>query len=165
MLQYSDYTTGTIVQVAPNSTAVTTGEEPVVAESKAASPPPDAKILKQEKKVVYRDQDGNILNDEQVKALEGKVEFQTKYETKTRVVDTDGNEIPAPDGGWDGKLNGAGVAPPHPDVEGVDKETVKVDGGAAPKDAAASRDGEREAEHAKAKPASDDKKATAKDEL
>lgn len=167
---YVAYTTNTYVsQVAPNSTASAGDEKkPAAADDKqpaasekVASPPPNAKLVNQEKKVVYRDQDGNLLNEEQVKALKGKVEFQTKYETKTRIVDSNGNEI-------QGDLNdaaGAGVAPPHPDVEGVDKETVNVKGQEPPKDAAASRDGEREAENAKAKPASDGKKATVKDEL
>lgn len=46
-----------------------------------------------EEKVEYRDENGNILNEEQVKALEGKVSFSTKYETRTRLVDDYGNEI------------------------------------------------------------------------
>lgn len=118
-------------------------------------PSTESKLVSKEEKVEYRDQDGNLLNDEQVKALEGKVEFQTKYETRTRVVDDEGKELPS-----------AGVAPPHPDVEGVDKETIKgADEEKVAKDAAASRDGEREAEGAKAKPASEGKEATGKDEL
>jgi dolichyl-phosphate-mannose-protein mannosyltransferase len=78
---------------------------------------PGHSILSREEKVEYRDQDGNLLNEEQVKALEGKVSFKTRYETRTRVVDPQGNEI----GGFGEE---AGVAPPHPDVEGVDRETV-----------------------------------------
>ena len=106
-----------------------------------------------EEKVEYRDQNGNLLDEKQIEDLKGKVDFQTKYETRTRVVDEAGNEV-------------EGVAPPHPDVEGVDKETVaKADDGKKPKDAAASRDGEKEAERAKAKPASEGKEATGRDEL
>lgn len=114
----------------------------------------------------YRDQDGNLLDPEEVKALEGKVEFKTKYETKTRVVDEQGNEVQEPVEGWDQNL--AGVAPPHPDVEGVNSETVqgKDEGAAAPQDVAASKDGEKEAEEAKAKPASENQQdATIKEEL
>jgi len=74
--------------------------------------------VSREEKVEFRDQDGNLLDPEQVKALEGKVSFQTRYETRTRLVDAQGNEIPMPEG--------AGVAPPHPDVEGVDRETVGI---------------------------------------
>jgi dolichyl-phosphate-mannose-protein mannosyltransferase len=55
--------------------------------------------VSREEKVEYRDQDGNLLDEEQVKALEGK-------------------EIPQPEE--------AGVAPPHPDVEGVARETVGI---------------------------------------
>ncbi|POR35071.1 Dolichyl-phosphate-mannose--protein mannosyltransferase 1 [Tolypocladium paradoxum] len=130
----------------------------------ALSPPPGARVIAKEEKIEYRDQDGNILSDEQVKELQGKVEFKTKYETRTRVVDEKGNELPVPNGGWPADL-GAGVAPPHPDVQGVDKETVKVADAKPPRDAAASRDGEKEAEWARAKPASEGKEATGKDEL
>lgn len=138
-----------------------------------APPPPEPRVLSKEEKVEYRDQDGNLLDDEQVASLEGKVEFRTKYETRTRVVDESGNEVPEPDGGWEGQF--AGVAPPHPDVEGVDKETVK--GPAAQREqqvvrdrvkeegAYASRDGEVEMERAKAKPASEGQEATVRDEL
>ncbi len=84
-----------------------------------APPPPAQRILSREEKVEYRDQDGNILNEEQVKALEGKVSFKTRYETRTRVVDAQGNEIEVPEGA-------VPVAPPHPDVDGVDPETVKA---------------------------------------
>ncbi|EQK98761.1 glycosyltransferase family 39 [Ophiocordyceps sinensis CO18] len=128
------------------------------------SPPPAPRVVSQEEKVEYRDQDGNLLDPEQVKELEGKIDFQTKYETRTRVLDENGNEMPMPEGGWPAEM-GAGVAPPHPDVQGVDKETVKVDDAKPNQDAAASRDGEREAERAKAKPASESKDATGKDEL
>jgi dolichyl-phosphate-mannose-protein mannosyltransferase len=126
--------------------------------------PSGHKILSQEEKVEYRDQDGNILNEEQIKQLQGKVKFETKYETRTRVVDEQGQELPVPEGGWPADM-GAGVAPPHPDVQGVDPETVKGQNADAPKDAAASRDGEKEAERSKAKPASEGQDATVRDEL
>lgn len=126
------------------------------------------KIVDRKEEVVYRDQDGNILDAAQVEELKGKVRFETKYETKTRVLDAEGSEVPAPPEGWEGNIPAGhrGVAPPHPDVEGANKETVKGDPTQkAPDSAAASRDGEKEAEQAKAKPASDGKDATAKDEL
>lgn len=121
-------------------------------------------ILSQEERIEYRDQDGNLLDEEQIKELAGKVKFETKYETRTRVVDEQGNELPAPEGGWPADM-GAGVAPPHPDVEGVDRETVKDQNAEPPKDAAASRDGEKESERSKAKPASEGQEATVRDEL
>lgn len=52
-----------------------------------------AHIVHSEERIEYRDQDGNLLNEEQVKALEGKVEFHTRYETRTKLLDVDGNEI------------------------------------------------------------------------
>ncbi|RCI17045.1 hypothetical protein L249_1829 [Ophiocordyceps polyrhachis-furcata BCC 54312] len=142
--------------------------------SSAPSPPPGPHVVALEESLEYRDADGNLLNEEQVEQLKGKVEFQTHYETRTRVLDEQGNELPMPEGGWPADMGaGAGVAPPHPDVEGVDKETVKSGGGGAgagagskpPADAAASRDGEKEAERARAKPGSEGKDATVRDEL
>lgn len=128
-----------------------------------APPPPGQRIISREERVEYRDQDGNVLDAEQVKALEGKVEFKTRYETRTRLIDLAGNEIPNPDEPK-GNANGAvGVAPPHPDVEGVDKSTVEAVGAAAdaPKSADKSRDGEFEAEQSRARPASEGNEATA----
>jgi dolichyl-phosphate-mannose-protein mannosyltransferase len=46
-----------------------------------------------EEKIEYRDEEGNLLDDEQVKSLEGKVSFSTRYETRTRLVDEYGNEV------------------------------------------------------------------------
>lgn len=81
--------------------------------------PASHSIVSREEKVEYRDQDGNLLDPEQVKSLEGKVSFKTRYETRTRMVDAQGNEILM-------EAEEAGVAPPHPDVEGVDRETVGI---------------------------------------
>ncbi|MCJ1321394.1 hypothetical protein MMC15_006738 [Xylographa vitiligo] len=68
-------------------------------------------VLSQEEKIEYRDQNGNLLNEEQVKALEGKVSFSTRYETRTRVVDAQGRELA------DGPAGAEGFGPPHPDVD------------------------------------------------
>ena len=73
-------------------------------------PSADSSVSRVER-VEYRDQDGNILNDDQVKALDGKVSFETRYETRTRVIDADGSEIA------DGPVGAEGFAPPHPDVD------------------------------------------------
>ncbi|KAI1495817.1 dolichyl-phosphate-mannose-protein mannosyltransferase 1 [Biscogniauxia marginata] len=118
--------------------------------------PQGQKVLAHEQRIEYRDQDGNILNEEQVKALEGKVEFKTKYETRTRVVDGAGNEMPVPPE----ELAAAGVAPPHPDVEGANQETKKGVEDPIPKEASSSKDGEKEAEISVPKPASEGNAAT-----
>ncbi|KAI8627034.1 hypothetical protein F5Y19DRAFT_186057 [Xylariaceae sp. FL1651] len=119
--------------------------------------PQGQKVVAREEKVEYRDQDGNLLNEEQVKALEGKVEFKTRYETRTRVIDADGNEVLMPPE----ELAGAGVAPPHPDVQGANQETKKVAyDDPIPKEASSSKDGEKEAERSAPKPASDGNEAT-----
>jgi len=73
-------------------------------------------IIGREETVEYRDQEGNILNDAAVQALmkDGKATFQTKYETRTRVVDEFGNEVQNP------------YAPEHPDVEGQNPDTKGI---------------------------------------
>jgi len=87
--------------------------QPLLSEAPLA---PGHSVVSREEKIEYRDQDGNLLDPEQVKELEGKVSFQTRYETRTRLIDAQGNEIV--------QAEDAGVAPPHPDVEGADPETV-----------------------------------------
>ncbi|KAJ5885001.1 Dolichyl-phosphate-mannose--protein mannosyltransferase 1 [Penicillium taxi] len=65
-------------------------------------------------RVEYRDQDGNILPETLVASLraEGKVKFETRYESQSRLQNA--HEIPIVDGQ---------LAPPHPDVEGQNPET------------------------------------------
>jgi dolichyl-phosphate-mannose-protein mannosyltransferase len=101
-----------------------------------SAPPPDAKdlpVVSKEERIEYRDDKGRVLDDEEVSALAGKVSFKTRYETRTRIVDAQGNEI------YEGLVNShgdtegvadahdsaeeAGVAPPHPDAEGRNPET------------------------------------------
>lgn len=73
-----------------------------------------------EEKVEYRDQDGNLLDEEQVLSLEGKVSFQTRYETRTRIVDAAGNEV------GEGSAGAEGFAPPHPDVDRAPETAVDI---------------------------------------
>lgn len=115
------------------------------------------KVLNQEEHVEYRDQDGNLLDIEQVKALEGKVEFKTRYETRTRLVDEAGNEVVI---GENGEPIVDAVAPPHPDVDGVDPNTKKLGRPDDPipkedREDVPSKDGEAEAKASSAKPASE----------
>jgi dolichyl-phosphate-mannose-protein mannosyltransferase len=67
-------------------------EQPVV-----SVPPPempqDLPVVSKEERVEYRDENGRVLNDDEVSALAGKVSFKTRYETRTRIVDAQGNEI------------------------------------------------------------------------
>lgn len=125
--------------------------------------PAGQSILSKEEKVEYRDQDGNLLDAEQVKSLEGKVSFKTRYETRTRLVDAQGNEIQAPQ-------DGAGVAPPHPDVDGIDSSTVgkpepeSQEKPAAQKEVRADESKEKSianSDRSAAKPASEGNEATA----
>jgi dolichyl-phosphate-mannose-protein mannosyltransferase len=122
----------------------------------AAPLPVGQSIISREEKIEYRDQDGNLLDPEQVKSLEGKVSFKTRYETRTRMVDAQGNEIIQPES--------VGVAPPHPDVDNVDRQTVGIpepefkDGPASQHDVTADESKEASIEnldHGKAKPASE----------
>jgi dolichyl-phosphate-mannose-protein mannosyltransferase len=47
---------------------------------------PDGKIVHREEKVEYRDDQGNLLNDEEVEALKGKVSFQVRYNPFSRLT-------------------------------------------------------------------------------
>lgn len=140
---------------------------------------PKQRILSREERVEYRDQDGNLLNEEQVKALEGKVEFKTRYETRTRVVDEQGREIVNPDqaaaaaaaqAAAEKALEGAeagqgkpaaGVAPPHPDVEGAAESTkINVDTLVKDDPIQPSQEGSKEKEQRLPKPGSEGNEAT-----
>lgn len=104
--------------------------EEVVSDKPAVSAPvqEDVKelpILSKEERIEFRDENGRVLDEEEVKALEGKVSFKTRYETRTRIVDAQGNElheslVEARD------HEEQGVAPPHPDVEGRNPETKEA---------------------------------------
>lgn len=107
--------------VIPEAQAVPQGGDlgkkvPADANVTPQSPPPNEQhVLGREERVEYRDQDGNLLNEEQVAALEkdGKVSFKTQYETRTRLVDAQGNEINPEEP----------IAPQHPDAEGQNPDT------------------------------------------
>jgi dolichyl-phosphate-mannose-protein mannosyltransferase len=102
--------------------------EAVVSEQAAVSPPPqgipkDLPVVSKEERIEYRDENGRVLDDEEVAALAGKVSFKTRYETRTRIVDGQGNEIYEGLVDAHGAEEQQGVAPPHPDVEGRNPET------------------------------------------
>ena len=112
-------------------------------------------VIGQEERVEYRDQDGNLLDEAQVQALlaDGNASFQTKYETRTRLVDENGNEV-----------NPSSVAPEHPDVEGQNPSTKGVPEEQAnqkPAQAKAGGSAKKDEDEGKAKPASDASEATA----
>ena len=124
-------------------------------------------MVSKEEKIEYRDQDGNILNEDQVSSLEGKVSFQTRYETRTRVLDANGNEL---EDGPVSPAGGDGFAPPHPDADqGTSAGQAEDDGKEYPATASPEDDvgKEKSAEKSqkKAKPASEGVEATSKDEL
>jgi dolichyl-phosphate-mannose-protein mannosyltransferase len=85
---------------------------------------------------------------------DGKVTFQTRYETKTRLVDAEGNLIPDEEAE---KLQG--YAPQHPDVEGQNPETPNKEerGGDRPATPSA---GDGEEAKGTPRPASDMNEAT-----
>ena len=94
----------------------------VISEQPAVSEPPanivnDLPVISKEERVEFRDENGRVLDPNEVEALQGEVSFKTRYETRTRVVDSDGNEIM--ESLVDAhEVEESGVAPPHPDVEG-----------------------------------------------
>ncbi|KAF2724755.1 glycosyltransferase family 39 protein [Polychaeton citri CBS 116435] len=124
-----------------------------------------------EERIEFRDENGNLLDEEQVKALEGKVSFSTRYETRTRLVDEFGNEV------FDGVVDqGEPQGQAGTKAEGVDQETKgfvpEGDANTAPPgdvEAEADLQKERLAETSNnadaAEPESDVGKQTARDEL
>ncbi|KAK1810896.1 Dolichyl-phosphate-mannose--protein mannosyltransferase 1 [Friedmanniomyces endolithicus] len=123
---YADYSlavpnpaSGGPAATAGNHGAALQGPAPPVAEDPKqdvlVTPGLPQQVLQQgavtEEKVEYRDEEGNLLDEEQVKALQGKVSFTTRYETRTRLVDAAGKEIynEVVGGGGEGE-GGAGVA-------------------------------------------------------
>lgn len=109
-------------------------------------------MIGREETIEYRDQDGNLLDEAQVQALlaEGKAKFETKYETRTRVVDDQGNEIPP-------------IAPDHPDEQGQNPDTKGVPankGHSKPADAQAEAESIEKERNKDAAPASDANEAT-----
>lgn len=109
-------------------------------------------VVNREETVEYRDQDGNLLDEEAVKQLlaEGKAKFETKYETRTRVIDEAGNEVPP-------------VAPDHPDVQGQNPDTKGIPeekGKSEPANAQAEAESVGRERQNQAQPASDANEAT-----
>jgi dolichyl-phosphate-mannose-protein mannosyltransferase len=105
----------------------------MVSEMPAVSAPPvadpdDLPILSQEERVEFRDENGRILDEEEVAALEGKVSFKTRYETRTRIVDGEGHEVyeSLVDAREVDGQDAPGVAPPHPEIEGQNPETESI---------------------------------------
>jgi dolichyl-phosphate-mannose-protein mannosyltransferase len=81
---------------------------------------------------------------------EGKAKFETKYETRTRVVDEAGNIVPP-------------VAPDHPDVQGQNPDTKGVPekgGNSQPANAQAEAESVERERLNQAQPASDANEAT-----
>lgn len=138
--------------------------EPPLSDAPKQSPAPILKggqsLVAREEKIEYRDQDGNILDIEKVKELEGKVSFKTRYETRTRMVDAQGNVIDPPPG------EPESIAPPHPeDLETVNvQQHLEESAPAVQEDISADESKEKMADQAKtggAKPASEVNEATA----
>ena len=115
-------------------------------------------MVGREERIEYRDSEGNLLDEEQVQSLKdgGAVSFQTRYETRTRMIDANGNEIPIPQG-W---------APEHPDVQGQNPDTKGVQkedgigGNKSDGPVKASVEGDESKISKEAKPASDANAAT-----
>ena len=153
--------------VQPSSNIQPTAAPEVPAAGQKKPPPaehvtPQASVdqasIHREEKIEYRDQDGNLLNEEQVAELEGKVSFQTRYETRTKVIDADGNEV---------EESSAGTAPPHPaDQEPETAADQPEDNGreypatASPEDDQRKEKSVKKKDDGKPRPASEAKDAT-----
>ena len=109
--------------------------------------------IAREQKIEYRDADGNLLDEEQVSSLaeEGQVTFKTTYETRTRRVDANGNEVEEPEQ----------HAPQHPDAEGQNPDTSgNAEARSQPASAAGKGLSKGNDDAGKPKPASDANEAT-----
>ena len=113
--------TGAPVPAAPVEAQVDAQKSSQDAANVTPQPIVEEAVSNREETIEYRDQDGNILNEEQVAALEGQVSFETRYETRTRVIDEAGNDVvDAP------AASAEGVAPPHPDVDRAPETAADV---------------------------------------
>ena len=115
-----------------------------------------AEGVRREEKVGYRDEKGNLLNEQQVKEMEGKVSFSTKYETRTQILDSEGRVV------FRGE---EAVAPRHPDAEPGTKGIPDHEGRDSPPKAPPQADVEKEKSVEKSdtgqpRPASEAKEAT-----
>ena len=112
------------------------------------APLPSGGIVHREEKIEYRDEHGNLLNEEQVKELSGKVSFETRYETRTRIIDALGHELyEGPAGSVPEHLKQrVAPVPNHPDVEGGNPETKGAPKEGDASDAPPSVDAERDLE-------------------
>ncbi|KAI9652582.1 MAG: hypothetical protein M1831_006686 [Alyxoria varia] len=89
-----------------------------------------------EERVEYRDENGRLLSPEEVDALQNEdVAFETKYETRTRVVDEEGNLVGEEGGGGGGEDEG--VYPVHAGEEGRNPNTAGEEKGDAQAEAEA----------------------------
>ncbi|KAJ9372466.1 CAZyme family GT39 [Paecilomyces variotii] len=124
--------------------------------------PAQQQVVGHGKRVEYRDEKGNILDEELVLSLEkeGKVTFETRYETRTKVIDQQGQDL------YGEESKDRHHAPPHPDVEGQNPETAgRGDEVPAPQQPASAVGEEKSVEAAdvrEPKPASEGKEATKK---
>lgn len=112
-----------------------TPQEQPSAEEPLISNAPAVDGVQRIEKVEYRDQDGNLLDEEQIKALGENVNFETRYET--RYVDESGEEVSKPEGAEAAEAaaaaaRDAGQKPilkeeePVTPVEAVKEEVVQV---------------------------------------
>lgn len=128
--------------------------EAEVPESEEANVTPEPEKPRSMARVEYRDQDGNVLDEKMVASMakEGKVSFETRHETRTRLAN--GHEMEMVDGR---------VAPPHPDVEGQNPETQgkqEAQAEESPASAAGKGSSVEEQNSPEPKPASEGQEAT-----
>lgn len=153
MCQYAKYSTPQVLPGGATSTSANAAVSSEAMPAEAVTPKKDeGEVVSREETVEYRDQHGNLLDEAAVQALlnEGKAKFETKYETRTRVVDEEGNEVPP-------------VAPDHPDVQGQNPDTKGVPEGkgqSRPADAQAESESIESGKQRQAQPASDANEAT-----
>lgn len=176
-LQYAEYAISDVPAAGPAATSQAhVGPPPPVAEDPKKdvnATPREKAVLPEgahtEEKVEFRDENGNLLNEEQVKAMEGKVSFSTRYETRTRLVDQAGNEIH--DGIVEEGADAAGVAGSYAEGRNPDTQDPlgEAEANTVPPQVAVNDDlsKEKSVEESVAvpEPESDASKSTGKEEL
>lgn len=151
-------------------------EAPAVPAGGQQKPPPQDLVTSQaplqeaavqmEEKIEYRDQDGNLLDQAQVAELEGKVSFQTRYETRTRVLDADGNEVDDESAGVKGTAPpSAADREPETAAEQPEDDGREYPATASPEEDVGKEKSVKKNDDGKPRPASEAKDATKKDEL
>ena len=104
-MQYEAYSSVGVAKAVPSSDGVAKNapvQQPPAGQNQAANEaisgapkfePENQQVVSKEERVEYRDQNGNLLDEEQVKALEGKVDVEGGGKIKSGKVKSEGGGV------------------------------------------------------------------------